>query len=205
MLLLASAAAGFKSLIGRFSLPPSKKKRHTDAMALLVLIKIALIHPGWRVSGCPSLFLRVEDRSGADEWLSWPTADVGTAASLAVWWSDGWKQWEQSQGGSTVPSSTYIGGKSFKLLVFFLFQWLVDNPWVWIWIRVPRRGPWEPNSVLHFAAVIWRPRLSHLLWFHTELCNNETAHHHHHRSSPVGCAMLPSRLMRLHHRAKTTL
>lgn len=93
----AAASACFKSLIG-------KKKRHTDTVALLVLIRIALIHPGWLVSGCPSLFLRVEGRSEADEWLSWPTADVGTAVSL--WhggvWCRGWMQWKQCQGGVTV-------------------------------------------------------------------------------------------------------
>lgn len=150
-------------------------------MALLVLIKIALIHHGWLVSGCPSLFLRVEGRSEADEWLSWPTVDVGTPVSLwhgGVWCRDGcngsnlreaspsWLHYSQFN-----PTSRFKVNQSPGVCFLCVeISWLDDKPWLWIWIWVPLQGPREPTAALylqlHFAAVIWRARLSLSLWFH---------------------------------------
>lgn len=77
--------------------------------------------------------------------------------------------------GSTIPNSTQLAGLKLTSLLVCVFlcveiSWLDDKPWLWIWIWVPLQGPWEPTAALylqlHFAAVIWRARLSLSLWFH---------------------------------------
>lgn len=188
--------------MGRLSLPafppPSERKRHTETMALLVLIKITLIHPARLLSG-PAVSVSVCGRQVSGEWLSWPTAPC-------------WHGWlMEAMGlisGREAPLS-WVHCSSFGTTRWKVIQTPCACLSVGVFSLLTSRGfecEFGPHvrgllSVglylqLHFAAVIWHARL--LLWYHAELCNNKTAHHHHHpRSSPVGAcrvALVPNEI-----------